>query len=131
DRDAFDGPEIDHEIGRRRAVDEAQPDFRSFFDGEHLGGGQRALVGGEGAVVISLRSGFELCMPPPAIAIGLGLRKASSSCVGGVQEKSSNRTTISCRPLLMASVSRMISGAANRSCSCKPKCECIQRVPGG
>ena len=67
----------------------------------------------------------------PMAAIGLGLRSSSKIRLGLVQEKSSSRITTSCRPLLMALCSRTISGAASRFCSCRPKCECIQRVPAG
>jgi hypothetical protein len=47
-----------------------------------------------------------------------------------VQEKSSRKMTTSCIALLMALVSRTISGAARRSCSCKPKWECENQAEG-
>ena len=74
----------------------------------------------------------DMFMVPPAMFMaGLGLRSSSNSIEGLVQEKSSSRITASWMPLLMALVSRTIRGPASRFCSCNPKCECIQRVPGG
>jgi len=64
-------------------------------------------------------------------AIGRGWRSSSKIRLGFLQEKSSISITTSCRPLRMAACSRTISGAASRFCSCRPKCECIQRVPAG
>ena len=74
----------------------------------------------------------DMFMVPPAMLVaGLGLRSSSNSVEGFVQEKSSSRITASWMPLLIALVSRTIRGPASRFCSCSPKCECIQRVPGG
>jgi hypothetical protein len=47
---SFGRAEIDPEVGRGCAIDDAQPHLGTLFDIEHLRIGQRAVVGEEGVV---------------------------------------------------------------------------------